>query len=393
MNVNYLMISYNRRDGLLRNLAAVYANRPDAYIWVVDNASTDGTVDAVRSQFPRVRIIQSDRNLGMPARNLALRQMKSEFAVLLDDDSHPLDDAIERSVRHMQRHPDVAAVVGRVELPGGAVEAPAMPAVLLGGASCVRLSALREVGFFPHDFFRQAEEYDLSCRLWDAGWRVDRFEDVRYLHEKVQAPGRASSVVTALDLKHNLILAERYLPDPYRQAYRDDFAQRYGAIMRHAGHASEYESTLRDADAYVANPRLLRRQCLGPDAFEAIFGHRHQLGQISTWIARHGARRIAIADFSKNLFATHQACGRLSIDVLAIIDDRAAFAGEIYRRVSVKPAESVDPQSIDGVVISNTNPAQVEAIATRLRSHFRVPVLALWTPRTLTDAKTRSLAA
>jgi GT2 family glycosyltransferase len=377
-SVSYLVITFNRRVGLLDNLRAIYSNDPVADVWVVDNASCDDTALAVRNAFPQARLIRLADNLGMPARNVALRQMTTDFAVLLDDDSHPLNDAVSRSVAHMRAHADVAAVVGRVELPDGSVEAPAMPAVLLGGASCVRLSALREVGYFPDDFFRQAEEYDLSCRLWNAGYRVERFEDVRFRHNKIAAPGRASSVVASLDLKHNLIIAARYLPAAQVRRYSQDFVQRYGAILRDLDHANEIDLAIESAWQTVRDPLALRRQPLNDDAFEAIFDHRRQMGRIGRWARENNVRRVAIADFSKNLLATWQACTHLGLDVAGIVDDRPAFRGEIYRQAPVVPLDAVVETGVDGVVISNTNPAQVPQIARRVTERVDRPVLPLW---------------
>lgn len=386
MNVSYLVITYNRKGGLLENLRAIYAGNPNADIWVVDNASTEGTGDAVRAAFPRARLIQLDRNLGMPARNVALRQMTSEYVVLLDDDSHPLGDAVEWSIAHMAEHREVAAVVGRVVLPNGQIEAPAMPAVLLGGASCVRLRAVRDVGFFPHDFFRQAEEYDLSAKLWHAGHRVERFEDILYRHNKTAGPGRASRDVCRLDLKHNLIFAARHLPAPFNEIYWDDFANRYRAIMNANGFADDFDPALEEAERYVFDPAQLRRQRLSDEGFEAMFNHRSQLQRIRAWSEANRIRSVAIADVSKNLYATYQACRRLGLEIKAIVDDRPAFAGSTYRHVPV--VASLDSR-VDAVIVSNTNPAQVDAIAAKFGSPLK-----LWTPQFLKPLPTiRSLAA
>jgi GT2 family glycosyltransferase len=387
MNVTYLMISFNRREGLLANIAAVYGTDPRADVWVVDNASSDGTADAVREAWPRVRLIQLDRNVGMPARNVALRQMKSEYCVLLDDDSHPLGDAVEQSVDHMNRHPRTAAVVGCVLLPNGVVEAPAMPGVLMGGASCVRVRALRDVGFFPHDFFRQAEEYDLSARLWNAGYRIERYEDVRYRHNKRPAPGRVSRDVVSLDLKHNLIVAARHLPEPFDRLYSEDFAFRYRAIMTSAGHAEEYERVVADAHEYIRDDDRLARAPMGLPAFENLFEHQRQYEKVSGWSAHERARCVAIADVSKNLYATFQACQRAGLRIAAIIDDREMFVGESYRNVPILATElALAVPGLDGVVVSNTNPAQIDRVAGSIHAVTSLPMLKLWTPRTLREA-------
>lgn len=391
--VSYIVITFNRREGLLKNLRAIYANDRSADVWVVDNASADGTADAVRAFFPRARLIVLDKNLGMPARNVALKRITAPFAVLLDDDSRPTGDAVARSVAHLREYPDVAAVVGRVELPTGEVEAPAMPAVLLGGASCVRVAALRDVGYFPDDFFRQAEEYDLSARLWNAGYRVERFEDVVFLHDKTPAPGRASATVLSLDLKHNLIVAARYLPTPHATAYREDFIQRYGTLLRAAGHGELLAETIDAADAVVTNPRLLRREPLSPAAFEAMFEHRAQSAAIARWASRHGVRHVAITDYSKNLYATFRACVEHGLGIVAIVDARPAFANASYRGVPILPHAALGRTLIDGVVVSNTNPAQMDRVAAAARGLSRAPVLTLWQGQALTSDEAMELAA
>lgn len=391
--VSYVVISYNRSAGLLANLREIYAGDPRADVWVVDNASTDGTGDAVRASFPQARLLQLDKNLGMPARNVALKRLTSPFAVLLDDDSRPVGDAVAKSLAILRDRPDVAAIVGRVELPSGEVEAPALPSVMLGGASCVRVSALRDVGFFPEEFFRQAEEYDLSSRLWNAGYRVERYEDIVYLHDKKPAAGRVSSNVLSLDLKHNLIVAARYLPTPFATAYREDFIQRYGTLLRNSGYGSLIQPTIDEADQVICDPHALRREPLSPAAFEQLFEHRAQSRRVAAWAREHGVRHVAITDYSKNLYATFRACVENGLGVVAIVDARPAFANANYRGVPILPHASLARMSIDGVVVSNTNPAQIDRVADAARGLAKAPILTLWEGRTTESAEAEDLVA
>ena len=393
MNVSYLIITHNRRDGLLANLASLFANDPQADVWIVDNASVDGTADALREMYPRVRLLQLDKNLGMPARNVALRQMTSEYVVLLDDDSHPIGNAVAWSTAHMDVHREVAAVVGRAVLPDGRSEASAMPAIMLGCATVVRLRALRDVGFFPHDFFRQAEEYDLSLRLWNAAYHVHRFEDLCYRHNKKPSPSRASRDVASLDLKHNLILAARYLPDSMVDSYWSDFAWRYGAILTNAGYAADVERVTEDAQRIARDAELLRRQELSEHAFEAVFEHRRQFRAVSRFASQKRLNRVVIADVSKNLLATYLACQLAGVEVTAVVDDRPAFAGGTYRDVPVISRRELSRSGIDGVVLSNTNPGQIDAAQESLMNVIDCPILRLWTPRHLTTETTSRIAA
>lgn len=394
MSLSYLIITYNRCEGLLSNLGEVFKRDPDADVWVVDNASTDGVGDALRQLYPQVRLIRVDRNLGMPARNIALRQMRCEYVAIIDDDSYPTGDAIRSSIDYMGQHPEVAAVVGRAVLPDGRSEASAFPSILLGCASCVRLSAVREVGYFPDDFFRQAEEYDLSCRLWNAGYRIVRFEDLIYRHDKKPSPSRASQDVAALDLKHNLIIAARYLPQQVYASYREDFIQRYGAIMRHAGYEADIEAVIADADRHVVDASRLRRQPLGDQAFEAIFDHGRQREIVARWAKQNDIHRVAIADFSKNLFATYSAAALSGLEICSLIDDREAFHGLTYRGVPLVKAGDVKTGEVDGIIVSNINPAQVAQVASGIQKRFpTIETLTLWQGTHLREPAVEELAA
>src|SRR5687767_4212235 len=164
MRLSYVLITRNRRDRLLKTLRYLAQTTPlPEGAWetiVVDNASEDDTVAAVRREFADVRVIALDENEGMPARNHAIRVAAGRYIAFLDDDSYPVGDTVPAAIRYLHRHAHTAALVGRVLLPSGALEAPAFPTVTLGGASIVRKSVLDQVGSFATEFFRQAEEYD-----------------------------------------------------------------------------------------------------------------------------------------------------------------------------------------------------------------------------------------
>ena len=123
----------------------------------------------------------------------------------------------------------------------------------------------------------------------------------------------------------------------------------------------------------------LRRNRLTPGAFESIFNHASHRRQVAEWVSAHHIRRVIIADYSKNLFASYRACVDAHVETLAIVDDRQAFAGMTYRGVPVCALYAVDNSSFDGIVVSNVNPAQIDSVANSIRELFpSKPVLALW---------------
>ena len=108
--VTAVVVTYNRRDLLLEALAAVHAQSraPDAVI-VVDNASADGTAEAVRTKFPAVHLAELTRNSGGAggfAYGMALALADpADLIWLMDDDTVPEPGALEALLAARDRHP------------------------------------------------------------------------------------------------------------------------------------------------------------------------------------------------------------------------------------------------------------------------------------------------
>lgn len=392
MKLSYVLITRNRRERLLKTLQLLATTTPlPEGTWetlVVDNASEDGTAGAVRRAFPDVHLIPLPENEGMPARNHAIAHAAGRYIAFLDDDSYPIGDTIPTALHYLAHHAKTAALVGRVILPNGALEAPAFPRVTLGGASIVRKSALDKVGGFATEFFRQAEEYDLSFRLWQAGFSVERFEDLQFRHDK-EPGGRSSSEVHRLDLRNNLILVERYLPRELRRAYRSDWIRRYGLVAMHDGYSGAVHRALCESRVWARREASIGRRTLGATAIEQLFDLDRQASEVARWATANRIQRVVLADYSKNVYATYRACQLAGLDVAALADARAAFAGRNYRGVPIVSDADAARQTPDGVVLSTINPAQVEPRMTQLRASFQCPILHLWEPRYINQPRDR----
>ena len=179
--VSILIVTWNRRRELSRAIeSAMQQSYSSIEIVVVDNASTDGTADEVRTRFPQVTLIETGRNLGCPSgRNFGFRHCGGKYIYCLDDDGWLKPDAVEFVVRRAEAEPRVAVVMSRIHetVENGVVRSlpenrdePVYQSSFCGGCSLIRREAIDQVGGFPEDFFRQAEEEDLAIRLLDAGW-------------------------------------------------------------------------------------------------------------------------------------------------------------------------------------------------------------------------------
>lgn len=388
MKLSYVIVTRNRREALLQTLARLEADtglgRHEWEVFVVDNASEDDSIDAVTSQFPQTRIISLSENEGVPARNHAVAPAGGKYLAFLDDDSYPLPGAIPAALAYLSRRPKTAALVARVILPNGEAEAPAMPAITIGGASIIRRSVMEQIGGFDPSFIRQAEEYDLSCRIWQAGYRIERFEDICFGHDKVPG-GRSSELTRRMDLRNNLIVVERYLPRAMRSAYRRDWLERYTLLGLHEGFDDAMKETVREVRLHAREEARRGRRTIDASALEAIFEWDSQAKRVAQWSKSAGIKRVAIADVGKNIFATHRACRLGGLHIASVLENHPAFAGRKYRGIPIVPHASADESSFDGIVLSNINPAQVEKRSHALEERFKVPILKLWTPRLLSQ--------
>src|SRR5262245_58596550 len=96
--VSIIISTFNRREVLLKNLArleGLASCQLPLEVLVVDNASKDGTADAVAAAFPRVFLLRQTKNLGPVAKDLAIEHARGELILFLDDDSYPQPGAIE----------------------------------------------------------------------------------------------------------------------------------------------------------------------------------------------------------------------------------------------------------------------------------------------------------
>jgi GT2 family glycosyltransferase len=117
MDLSIIIVSWKVKEKLRENLLALVASRGDFSweIFVVDNNSGDGTVDMVKKEFPDVKLIANNDNLGFAAaNNQAIKQASGDFILLLNPDMRVNNETLEASWRWAQAHP--TAVVTGIKL-------------------------------------------------------------------------------------------------------------------------------------------------------------------------------------------------------------------------------------------------------------------------------------
>jgi N-acetylglucosaminyl-diphospho-decaprenol L-rhamnosyltransferase len=216
MLLSYCVVNTNDRERLLDCLDAIERTAPEGVereILVLDNASDDGSADAVRSLGRDIELIELERRTGKAENDSTLlRTARGRYCLLLNEDAELQPGAAGRLLDALEADPRAAVAGcalldtnGRPEasawrLPSvgtalaGAVFLHRVVTVQGGGteplpvgwaqssAMLVRRSAAEEVGYLDPDFFVYSDETDFCKRLHDAGWRILHVPEAVAIH-------------------------------------------------------------------------------------------------------------------------------------------------------------------------------------------------------------------
>lgn len=106
MDLTVVVLNYNTKELLLSCLRSIFDKswKRDIKVMVVDNASSDGSCEAVRKTFPKIEVVQSDKNLGFAGgNNLGLKRVRSKYCLLLNSDTEVLDGSLDNLIDFMER--------------------------------------------------------------------------------------------------------------------------------------------------------------------------------------------------------------------------------------------------------------------------------------------------
>ncbi|GAA4098258.1 MULTISPECIES: glycosyltransferase family 2 protein [Actinomadura] len=200
MRCTVVVITRDRRESLLHTLGRLAGLPERPPVIVVDNASRDGTAEAVALLYPEMTLLRPRDNLGAVARNFAVDHVRTPYVAFCDDDTWWEPGALTRAVALLDAHPRVAVVTGRVIVePDGREDPivtelresplprpPGLPGPALGsflaGASVLRAGAFREAGGFSPRLWLGGEEELLSADLMSRGWHLCYADDVVVHH-------------------------------------------------------------------------------------------------------------------------------------------------------------------------------------------------------------------
>ncbi len=231
MDVSIIIVNWNTKRLLLECLSSVFKtiNKLSFEIWLVDNASTDGSVEAVKQNYPDVKIIQNKKNLGFAAaNNIALERMCGQYALLLNTDTILTSGAVENLFDFMEKNPTAGMACGQLLNQDGSKQNSIanFPSILsllcnesllqtlfpgkypgkrreykkpvevdscIGACLMVRKKAMNEVGLLDKRYFFFFEETDWAYRMKQTGWTIYFVPSAKIFHIQGQTVGHKAS--------------------------------------------------------------------------------------------------------------------------------------------------------------------------------------------------------
>ena len=245
-----VILNWNGAKMLRQYLPTVLSHsRDEAVVYVADNASTDDSLELLRTDFPECRLIVLEKNWGFAeGYNKALQQIEAEYYLLLNSDIEVTPRWLTPLVGFMDGHSDVAAcqpkllsifnrdsfeyagasggfldrygypfcrgrIFDTVEKDNGQYDQPADVLWATGAALMIRAKDYWDCGGLDGRFFAHNEEIDLGWRLRIRGRRIVSLPDSRVDHVGGGTLPKSNPMKTFLNFRNNLTMLYKCLPD------------------------------------------------------------------------------------------------------------------------------------------------------------------------------------
>ncbi len=248
--VAIVILNWNGRKMLSAYLPSVLQySRDEAMVYVADNASTDGSLELLRSRFPEVRLILLDKNWGFAdGYNKALEQIDADYYVLLNSDIEVTHHWLTPLIEYMESHPAVAAcqpkllsvfdkdrfeyagaaggfidrfgypfcrgrIFDTLEIDNGQYDYPEEVMWATGAAMMIRRQDYWRAGGLDGRLFAHNEEIDLCWRLRILGRKVMCLPESYVYHVGGGTLPKSNPMKTFLNFRNNLTMLYKCLPE------------------------------------------------------------------------------------------------------------------------------------------------------------------------------------
>jgi GT2 family glycosyltransferase len=276
--VAVVIVNYNGGDQVLECIRSLqHQTYTNHQVIVVDNASADGSVPAIRTQYPEVTVIENDYNAGWGvACNVGIQAIGSEYVALLNNDAYLHERCLDEMVKAIELKPnygscaskillwdepdkiEVAGLliyrdglsVGRGRLKSAELYDAAEEVFCANDCCCLyRRVMLDDIGLYDPDFFIYADETDMGWRHQIAGWKCVYAPRAVAYHAHSRAAGSYSDFKAYHVERNRIYICLKYFPfwdllasfgfSGYRYLYQVWLARKgRGSLSKYQEHAS-----------------------------------------------------------------------------------------------------------------------------------------------------------
>lgn len=229
--LSIVFLNYNRLPETrytVAHLLQLLAERthPDIEIIAIDNGSGDGTGAYLQSQAPIVKSILLNSNTGIAGYNDGFKQAQGDYILVLDDDSHPVDNVtLDRMIHTFNYRPEIGVIACRIENTEGQtvrtwhlpdIEDDGEPTDSMAFVGCgfaIRRTLFEQIGWYPAEFFLYQNEMEVAIRVLEANYRILYDPHCHVIHR--QSPiGRPNWRRVYYPTRNTIWIIRRYFPFP-----------------------------------------------------------------------------------------------------------------------------------------------------------------------------------
>ncbi len=275
-DLSIIILNYNVRELLINCLDSVFKSKGKEDKWqiiVADNASIDGSMEAVKRRYEDIEIIGNKENLGFAAgNNEGVKKAKAPVVLFLNPDTLVLDKAIQKSLKFLVSDPDIGALTCKVNLPNGKMDyschrgfptpwdsftyfsglAKVFPKQKLfsgytatyldiknahemdcgsGTFLMVRKIAGDQINWWDKDYFWNGEDIEFCFSLKQKGWKIYFYPEAEILHFKGSSSGLWSTSAIQVD-KEVKLKAASHAASAMRIFYKKHYYKKYPPLFR-----------------------------------------------------------------------------------------------------------------------------------------------------------------
>ena len=254
VDLSLVIVSYNTRDLIGTCLDSIISiNDCGKEVFVVDNASTDGSVEFIKNDYPSVHLIANGTNRGFAAaNNQALELIKGRYIFFLNPDTEFLPSTFQYMISFMDKNPHIGLAGVKMINPDGTPQESfslhypgdgetnsellglkGNIAWVLGAGMVARADLIKKIGGFNEDFFVYGEDQDLCLNVRKMGYEIGYMDFAVVVHLGAQSErGSTESEVWAKKFLAEFIFYDKhYLPATINRIYRSHMLKAYWRLF------------------------------------------------------------------------------------------------------------------------------------------------------------------